>query len=248
MGTWISHFRIAERLLTVLPDVGLPNIDAQQFVIGNVAPDSGRPNHDWTSFDPPKSVTHFLRPGEDEGRIRDLAFYREFVQPLGRGDPQFSFMLGYFTHLVSDNLWMHFIGGSTHNAFAPEFARDRAATWEKVKDDWYGLDHKYLRDFPDNVFARYVVGASNPPSPFAFLPTGALAYRLDDLREFYRTPGDLVLDRPYPYLSETSMTRAVTDCADAIAGLLAQLAQGEVPGDAEGSVQVLTLPAPYTLP
>jgi Zinc dependent phospholipase C len=253
MGTWISHFRIAERLLEVLPEISLPSInaqnrDAQMFVIGNVAPDSGRPNHDWTSFDPPKSVTHFLRPGEDEGRIRDLTFYREFVQPLGRDDPHFSFILGYFTHLVTDNLWMHFIGGSTQKAFAPESALDRAATWEKVKDDWYGLDHKYLRDHPGNVFARFVVGASPPPSPFAFLPTDALADRLDDLREFYSAPGDLVLDRPYPYLSEASMDRAVKDCADAVATLLTQLARGNVPEEAAVSLRVLTLPAPYTLP
>lgn len=248
MGTWISHFRVAERLLDRLPGLGLPDIGAQQFVIGNVAPDSGRPNHDWTSFDPPKSVTHFLRPGEDEGRIRDLAFYREFVQPLGRGDPEYSFMLGYFTHLVTDNLWMHFIGGSTQETFAPEFALDRAATWERVKDDWYGLDHKYLRDHPGNVFARSVAHAANPPSPFAFLPTDALAYRLDDLRGFYAVPGDLVLDRHFPYLSETSMDRAVEDCADAVAELLARLTRGEVPQAAAVSLNVLTLPGPYTLP
>lgn len=74
MATWIAHFRIAERLLQ-----DWPHLDAPAFVIGNVAPDSGRPNHDWTSFDPPKSVTHLLRPGEDEGRIPDLTFWHEYV-------------------------------------------------------------------------------------------------------------------------------------------------------------------------
>jgi len=244
MGTWISHFRVAELLLEQLP-----NLDARQFVIGNVAPDSGRPNHDWTSFDPPKSVTHFLQPGEDEGRIRDLIFYREFVQPLRGGDPVgFSFMLGYFTHLVTDNLWMHFIGHSTHQAFAAEFSKDKAATWSRVKDDWYGLDHKYLRDCPDNAFVRWVLGAPNPPSPFAFLPSDALAYRLDDLREFYSHSGEFVLDREYPYLSEVSMNRAVRDCAQEIVTLLERLDAGDIPDDARISLQVLNLPQPYALP
>ncbi|MFB9993483.1 zinc dependent phospholipase C family protein [Deinococcus oregonensis] len=244
MGTWISHFRVAELLLE-----RLPGLDAQQFVIGNVAPDSGRPNHDVTSFDPPKSVTHFLQPGEDEGRIRDLTFYRDFVEPLRGGDlSRFSFMLGYFTHLVTDNLWMHLIGHSTEKAFAAEFAQDNYATWSRVKDDWYGLDHKYLRDFPDNAFARWVVDAPNPPSPFSFLPSDALAYRLDDLREFYSHPEDFVLDREYPYLSEASMNRAVQDCARESIALLEQLGAGTLPSDARISLQVLKLAQPYALP
>ncbi|ANE44319.1 zinc dependent phospholipase C family protein [Deinococcus puniceus] len=244
MGTWISHFRVAELLLEYLPDV-----DAQMFVIGNVAPDSGRPNHDWTSFDPPKSILHFLQTGEDEGRIRDLAFYREFVEPARGGDfSEFSFKLGYFTHLVTDNLWMHLIGHSTHQAFAAEFAEDKAATWGRVKDDWYGLDHKYLRDFPDNAFARWVVNAPNPPSPFSFLPSEALAYRLDDLREFYSHPEEFVLDREYPYFSEASMNRAALDCAREIAALLEQLEAGTVSADARISLHVMNLPPPYLLP
>ena len=247
MGTWISHFRVAKRLLGALPGLGLAGIDAQVSVIGDVAPDSGRPNHDWTTFDPPKSVTHFLQPGEDEGRIRDLAFYRGYMRPLDTQTPRFSFMLGYFVHLVTDNLWMHFIGEDTQAAFNSEFAQDRAATWERVKDDWYGLDHKYLRDHPGNVFERYVVAAPNPPSPFAFLPTDALAYRLDDLRESYSAPGEFVLDRNYPYLAEATMDRVVEDRADAIGTLLARLLTGDVAADAAVSLRVLTLPSPSVL-
>ncbi len=67
MGTWIGHLRIAENLLAVLP-----HLDEVAFAFGSLAPDSGVPNEDWSQFDPPKEVTHFLRPGEDEGRIKDL--------------------------------------------------------------------------------------------------------------------------------------------------------------------------------
>lgn len=244
MGTWISHFRTAERLLE-----RLPGLDAPLFVLGNVAPDSGRPNHDWTSFDPPKTVTHFLNPGEDEGRIRDLEFYREWVRPLDRADTaRFSFVLGYFTHLAADNLWMHLVGGPTQRTFASEFAADRGGTWERVKDDWYGLDHKYLRDHPDNVFARWVVGTPNPPSPLPFLLTEALADRLDDLRAFYREPEGFVLDRRYPYLSEATMDRVVEISAEVILALLARLEVGQVPEEARVSLPVLDLPAPVTLP
>lgn len=244
MGTWISHFRIAERLLERLPD-----LDAEAFILGNVAPDSGRPNADWTAFDPPKTVTHFLEPGEDEGRIRDLQFYRDFVRPAQREDRRkFSFILGYFTHLVSDNLWMHLIGQPTTQTFAAQFSMDRAGTWDRVKDDWYGLDHKFLRDVPDNVFARVVVDAINPPSPLPFLPADALADRLDELRTFYGNSEALVLDRPYPYLSEASMNRVIQDSARTITELLARLSAGDIPDTAEVSLRLLELPAPYVLP
>lgn len=243
MGTWISHFRIAERLLATLPGV-----DPQAFLIGNVAPDSGRPNADWTVFDPPKTVTHFLNPGEDEGRIRDLEFYRDWVRPvLAAGSPDASFLLGYFTHLVSDNLWMHLIGDPTKGAFAADFAADRAGTWERVKDDWYDLDHKFLRDVPDNAYARLVVGAANPPSPLPFLPAGALADRLDDLRAFYGAPPAHPLDRPYPHLAETTMTRAVHDSAQWIAALLQRLRTDTLDPHTI-STRALPVPSPYSLP
>ncbi|MFC4637584.1 hypothetical protein [Deinococcus hohokamensis] len=50
MATWIAHFRMAERRLA-----DWPQFDPTAFVLGKVAPDSGKPNHDWTQFDPPKA-------------------------------------------------------------------------------------------------------------------------------------------------------------------------------------------------
>ena len=74
MSTWISpsaHRRAA---------IGGPaGVGCLAFSCGNLAPDSGIPNGDWSAFDPPKEVTHFLRPGEDEGRIEDLVFYRKYL-------------------------------------------------------------------------------------------------------------------------------------------------------------------------
>ena len=90
--------------------------------------------------------------------------------------------------------------------------------------------------------------APNPPSPFAFLPSDALAYRLDDLREFYSSPSEFILDRDYPYLAEATMDRVVEDCADATETLLAHLQTNDVPEGAAVSLSVLTLPGPYTLP
>src|SRR5688500_4628335 len=100
MGTWISHLRVAEILLDKLP-----YLDAAVFACGSLSPDSGIPNADWSAFDPPKEVTHFLDRGQDEGRIKDLEFYRAYLADVPRDNPNYSFLLGYFLHLIYDNLW-----------------------------------------------------------------------------------------------------------------------------------------------
>ena len=74
MGTWISHLRIAENLLSHFPE-----LDEVTFAFGNLSPDSGIPNADWTEFDPPKEITHFLRTGEGEGEIHDLVYYEQYL-------------------------------------------------------------------------------------------------------------------------------------------------------------------------
>ena len=49
MGTWISHLRIAENLLQHFPE-----LDEDTFTFGNLSPDSGIPNADWTEFERPR--------------------------------------------------------------------------------------------------------------------------------------------------------------------------------------------------
>src|SRR5512141_989641 len=146
MGTWICHLRIAEQLLAALPD-----LDEVAFTCGNLAPDSGIPNADWTVFDPPKEVTHFLNSGEDEGRIRDLEFYHVHLATI---DPaadraRHSFILGYFTHLLCDNLWSKRIVSASKRDYAPLLAERGRAAWSDFKEDWYGLDQCYVREHGD---------------------------------------------------------------------------------------------------
>jgi len=213
MGTWISHLRIAENLLD-----RLSGLEEGAFTCGNLAPDSGVPNADWSAFDPPKEVTHFLRAGEDEGRIKDLEFYRHYVAGLTveNDSTRYSFMLGYFFHLLSDNLWALRIGRRFKEDYASLFAeRDKNAWWE-LKKDWYDLDHRYVRDHPDSLYQRVFMRVPNPPPYLPFLPDGALSQQLDYIRNYYSNPGARMLDRPYPYLNEATMARYVDDTTHAL--------------------------------
>src|SRR5689334_6010474 len=102
MGTWIAHLRIAENLLPQFPEV-----DEVTFAFGNLSPDSGIPNEDWTQFDPPKEVTHFLRKGDGEDAIFDLVYYKDYLANVNPAEDikLYSFRLGYFFHLICDIIW-----------------------------------------------------------------------------------------------------------------------------------------------
>ena len=222
MGTWISHLRIAERLLTLIS-----HLDEVAFLYGNLAPDSGLPNTDWSAFDPPKEVTHFLRPGEDEGRINDLEFYRGYLADLDvAAGPLYSFALGYFMHLLCDNLWSKRIGSASKRDYAQLLAERGREAWGILKDDWYGLDVLYVRDHFECSFWRVLMQTPNPPSYLPFLTEAGLHHQLDHIRRFYSQP-DLawVIGRPYPYLNETTMTRFVEDTTLALMKIWERRAQ-----------------------
>ena len=239
MATWITHLRIAEVLLAALP-----GLDETAFALGNLGPDSGMPNDDWTVFDPPKQVTHFEFPG-DEDRTRDLVFYRDYLQPIAADDPRYSYRLGYFVHLVCDNLWSRWVGRTTKQTHAAEFVHKGQQLITEIKWDWYDLDHRYVRDNPDCLFWRVVLPAPNPPVDLPFLSERGFHFSLDHIRGFYSQPDpNLDLDRHYPYLNESTMNRYVENAAAAYLIIHRALAANP---DLTGQLTALCLLPPETL-
>ncbi len=248
MGTWICHLRIAENLLTNWPD-----LDEAAFTFGNIAPDSGVPNTDWTAFDPPKEVTHFLKLGEDEGRVKDLDFYRGYLTDLAPQPDRahYSFVLGYFCHLVCDNLWWKLIAKATMSIYAELYAQLGRAMFSDVKEDWYGLDQCYVRDHPDSLFWRVFLTAPYPPAYLPFIPNAALHHQFDYIRKFYSQPDPgWVLDRPYPYLNEATMDRFVDDATAAIVSIRARSVELEQLTDTHTALALLATHQvePYAAP
>lgn len=213
MGTWISHLRVAENLLKYFP-----RVDEVTFTFGNLSPDSGIPNADWTEFDPPKEVTHFLRKGEDEHAIHDLVYYQQYLRNIQREDLElYSFRLGYFFHLICDIVWSKRIGAATKRQFKELFDEDRKKAISLVKDDWYGLDQLYVRDHPEHIFWRVIMTNPFPPSYLPFVKNEALHHQYDHIRKFYSEQEDKwYLSIPYHYLNETTMTRIVDDSIEAV--------------------------------
>lgn len=236
MGTWITHLRIAENLLT-----HIPGLDEVAFAYGNLAPDSGLPNADWTVFDPPKTVTHFLRVGEDEGEIHDLEFYRLHLTDLALTSDRarYSFCLGYFFHLVCDNLWALQIWRPTKRNHLEAFTQDAGLFVGAVKSDWYGLDHNYLRAHPDSLFWRALRPAPNPPSYLPFVPETALHHQLNYIKNYYAKEREPAVERPYPYLNAAMLARHVADSTAATLQIYQALAQQRAPLDMSTALALL---------
>ena len=247
MGTWICHLRIAEKLLP-----HFPQLDKTLFTFGNLAPDSGIPNETWTEFDPPKEVTHFLQKGEGEGMIRDLIYYREYLANINPQDDiqLYSFRFGYFTHLICDILWMSYIGFTTKNAFKEMIEKDPLQAWDRIKDDWYGLDQLYNRAHPESLFWQVIHKTPNPPSYLPFIQEKALHQQYDHIRKFYGDPApEWFVQRPYPYLNENTMTRVVNDTTQATLIILEKIKYTSIE-NLQSSVEILPshMTIPYQMP
>lgn len=206
MATWIVHLRIAENLLGLID-----GLDETYFSIGNIAPDSGIPDENWENFDPPPEISHFMIEAESVHELADLEFYRQYLLPLGdfeAGDQRFSFLLGYFFHLVIDNLWNQQISLPTQSRFAAEFATDPKFIWE-VKRDWYGLDLAHVREHRDSLFWRVFLKAEYSEDYLEFLPPDAVRQRMDHIKELYQRTDERIEEaygnRPDKYLSLEDM-------------------------------------------
>ena len=243
MGTWICHLRIAEKLLP-----NFPELDKTLFAFGNLAPDSGIPNETWTEFDPPKEVTHFLQKGEGEDKVRDLVYYREYLANINPQDDiqRYSFRFGYFVHLICDILWMKYLGPTTKTAFHEMIAEDHLKAWEKIKDDWYGLDQLYNLAHPENLFWQVIHKTPSPPSYLPFINEKALHQQYNHIRRFYGEPDpEYFIERKFPYLNESTMAHIVEDTVKATLLVIEKLKHIENQ-NLQSSSEIL--PAEFMLP
>lgn len=209
MATWLAHLRIAEQVYQQIE-----GLDQEMFYIGNIAPDSGLPDEHWESFTPSTEVTHFLASKASLYYARDLAFFDQYL----RGNPspelgkeRFSFLLGYFFHLIIDNLWSIHFDKPLREKYAKEFAVDPKFIWE-TKMDTYGLDHIFLRDHPQAAFWKVFVRAHYENDCLEHLSAEAINHRIGYIKDYYQTETDEVramFKRPFIYLDKAGMDSIV---------------------------------------
>ena len=147
MASWMIHLRVAQG---IYEQVGLVCI--QEFIMGNIAPDSGVPAADGKGFLPSAEISHFRTI--DSSGIKDVnenLFIEKYFTERQRKSydaNRYSFYFGYLTHLITDKLWASEIVYKTKERFSELFDKDNAAFWKKIKRDWYDLDFMYLKKNP----------------------------------------------------------------------------------------------------
>ncbi len=101
MANWITHTIVADILFE-----RYSNLDERAFCIGNVAPDCNMPRG--KDFIPSREITHFM-DGDDKLSARYDLFFEKYIS--GRSfssNEEYSFLLGYYAHLITDVEYMRF--------------------------------------------------------------------------------------------------------------------------------------------
>lgn len=229
MATWIGHLRIAEKLLPHFPE-----LDRAMFAYGSLAPDFGRPLDDY-QFSPTKEISHYMIRPADRQVFQDLIFYQDHLaDPLAKADPpRYSFLLGYFFHLVCDNLWGDWIGQACKRDFSDMLEEMGDEAWWAMKDDWYGLDVQYAQANRDSIFWTEVMGMEDLPLYLAFQDQEAVVDQIKRIQKLNSDPPAELAERDrFPYLSTATMGRYIDESASFLLEYWQLIQEGDLPAEA----------------
>lgn len=192
MATWVTHLMIADRVLQRIPE-----LKRHEFCVGNIAPDCNVENDDWTSFTPPRELTHWMT-----GRRKVMAdcdrFLHEYMERKVIASAQEeSFLWGYYAHLITDAEFQRYIRDEKRVKASwnriishPELgmkAKDMPETWDSVKlligerermCDIYSLEREYLDAHPDSGYFTEIMGLEAFPDYIDYLPQNAIPRKI----------------------------------------------------------------------
>lgn len=195
MATWIAHMRIAEHFMQKYEI-----LNNEKFLVGNIGPDCGVPNEDWSDFTPNKQVTHWR--SKDNTYIDADDFKNKYLKV---NDEKYPFYLGYYFHLLTDIEWSKFYRRKQlEPVYYEGLKKDKNFIWT-IKEDWYGQDHLYLKDHPDSIFFTVFSKIDDFDNIyFDFYPDHAFIRQIKYITDFYLSH-DENLERDFPFLSKLEM-------------------------------------------
>ena len=218
MASWMVHLRIADLLMREFSYV-----EKTEFVVGNIAPDSGIPSVDWSYYMPPKNVSHFW---DEEKHIKLESYiekYYTWEKRKGYSKKEDSFYLGYLTHLMTDMLWVDKIVIPCNQLHRREKEENKTKYIWDVKADWYDLDFVYLSKYPDfNAYQIFKNAVGFRNTYLDIFAEDAFDNRREYIVGFYGEKREN-LEREYPYLNEGQMDKFVETAAETVAGWVASI-------------------------
>lgn len=203
MATWGLHLRIAERILK-----NGYQLDVASFLVGNIGPDCGIPNQDFTVFDPPPQISHWC--DGSKLNIEAERFAQEYLVEFSGDLKQMSFYLGYYVHLLTDKEFSYLIQGKIENdpSYAP-LHENNDFIWT-IKKDWYDQDHLYFANNPSSLFFQVFSQIRDFPDYLDYYPQGAVYQQVEYIVKFYDHP-TRDLNREYRYLTKAEMDDFLED-------------------------------------
>ena len=209
MATWVTHFRITEELLK--KDIPVSKV---AFLVGNIGPDCGLIGENGKPT-PPKEITHF----KVEGKISSDSFYHQYLQNENESvTDEFSYYLGYYIHLVTDEEWLKLLERKKkEKAYqeilnTPEYSR-------LVKRDWYGLDFLYLKNHKDNIFWKEFQYITDFPEYLEIFPHGQTQKQIRNITEFYQS-STISDDHNFIYLTPNEVNEFIENTIQIVLRLI----------------------------
>ena len=215
MASWMIHLRVAQRLyqeLRIEP--------VSEFILGNIAPDSGVPAEDGNGFVPDKSVSHFYAFNDDGSHyICEDLFIDQYFPPerrLSCTREEYAFLLGYLTHLLTDKIWSREFVLPAKKKQSELYRADKKRFWQSLKDDWYDLDFMFLKANPSFEAFRIYRESKNIRNTYLdFFSETAFEERRQFILDFYAEGVANVVERE-TYLSREEMDAFVVSAANEI--------------------------------
>lgn len=195
MATWVTHLMIADRILE-----HMPQLDRRGFCVGNIAPDCNIENDDWTDFDPPRAVTHWM--GGERKKDEDCErFFEEMIQrrmeEIDKGE-ELSFLLGYYVHLIADAQFQRMIRDEeriremwrrihAHPELSAK-AEGMEETWDAAKKLFSKaqrfrereiIEAEYLDAHPRSGYRTEILALEYFPDYLDYMPQGCIVRKID---------------------------------------------------------------------
>lgn len=226
MATWVTHLIIADRILNKIP-----KLDRHGFCVGNIAPDCNVENEDWTCFTPPREVTHWMSGKRKIASDCDR-FYKEYIKSRIndiKTDEEYSFLMGYYSHLIVDAEFQRFIRDEkrvvsvwkrikAHPVLSKK-SLDMPENYDSIKalikkeermKDIYSMEVDYLNRHPESGYFTEILKLTDFPDYIGYLPKGAIVRKIKvmayiPIKEISIYPYIAMTEREYKYFIDRAL-------------------------------------------
>ena len=203
MASWITHLRIADKLLEKFT---IPS--PMHFIVGNIAPDSGELVKGTSdTYLPPSSVSHWRI--QDRKREEWAEVFRETYLSTQQSPDATSFYLGYYVHLIVDYYWHFEIMVPTREKFATQYQTDYDTFRWDVRKDLFDLDCLYLMENSDfNAWSIFRKITEFPNAYLDYFSESAIEKRIADAIQYYENYNEVV-DRELKYVTQNNADKII---------------------------------------